>query len=352
MAFNFLKRNVFLGIDIGTTSIKLVELQKNKEQVELTNYGILEKYGHLERINDAIQTNNFKLLEESTALLLRHLIEKSKAGNKETYMALPSFSGFISLMELPEMPDKEIAKAVNFQAGQYIPVPLQETTLDWQTIDKANGRITVLLMAVPTETIKRYVHSAELAKINLKGLELENVAMARLLGKKEKGAVALVDIGGRSTSVSIMDRGALRSSYNVDTAGGDFTQVISSGLGINPLRAEELKRSYGLNLQDRGEVKITNLLMPLLDVIKRETEKTINNYFLSSKRKVEKVILTGGGSNLQGLDDYYSRQLALPVIKGDPFSCGLISYNPSLSPIIKEIGPSLTSACAVVFKDI
>ena len=352
MVFNFFKQNIFLGIDIGTTSIKLVELQKTRQKIELTNYGILEKYGHLERINDAIQTNSFKLLEESTALLLRQLIEKSKTKNQKTYMALPSFSGFISIMELPEMSDKELAKAVNFQAGQYIPMPLQETTLDWQIIERTNGKIIVLLMAVPTDIIKRYVQSAELAKINLKGLELETVAIARLLGKKEKGVVALVDIGGRSTSINIMDKGALRTSYNVDTAGGDFTQVISSGLGINPLRAEELKRAYGLNIQARGEVKITNLLMPLLDVITRETEKAINNYFLRTKKKAEKVILTGGGANLQGLEDYYSKQLALPVVKGDPFSWGLISYNPNLSPVMKDIGSSLTSACAVVFKDI
>jgi len=352
MVFNFFKQNIFLGIDIGTTSIKLVELQKTKQKIELTNYGILEKYGHLERINDAIQTNSFKLLEESTALLLRQLIERSKTKNRKTYMALPSFSGFVSIMELPEMSNKELAKAVNFQAGQYIPMPLQETTLDWQIMERVNNKVIILLMAVPTDIVKRYVQSAELAKINLKGLELETVAIARLLGKKEKGVVALVDIGGRSTSINIMENGTLRTSHNVDTAGGDFTQVISSGLGINPLRAEELKRSYGLNIQSRGEIKITNLLMPLLDVIKRETEKAINNYFLRTKKKAGKVILTGGGANLQGVEDYYSKQLALPVIKGDPFSWGLISYNPNLSPVMKDIGPSLTSACAVVFKDI
>jgi len=352
MIFNFFKQNIFLGIDIGTTSIKLVELQKTKRRIELTNYGILEKYGHLERINDAIQTNSFKLLEESTALLLKQLIEKSKTKNRKTYMALPSFSGFVSIMELPEMSNKELTKAINFQAGQYIPMPLQETTLDWQIIERANNKVIILLMAVPTDIVKRYVQSAELAKINLKGLELETVAIARLLGKKEKGVVALVDIGGRTTSINIMEKGTLRTSHNVDTAGGDFTQVISSGLGINPFRAEELKRSYGLNIQSRGEIKITNLLMPLLDVIKRETEKAINNYFLRTKKKAEKVILTGGGANLQGLEDYYSKQLALPVAKGDPFSWGLISYNPNLSPVMKDIGPSLTSACAVVFKDI
>jgi len=345
-------QNLFLGIDIGTTSIKLVELRRLSNRMELTNYGILEKYGHLERINDAIQTNSFKLLEESTALLLKQLIEKAKTQHQDAFMALPSFSGFVSLMELPEMPDKEIAKAIKFQAGQYIPMPLHEITLDWQIIERELGKIILLLMAVPTDIIQRYIRSAELAKISLKGLELENVAVARLFGKKEKSIFALVDIGGRNTSISVVDKGNLRMSHNIDTAGGDFTQVMSSGLGINPLRAEQFKKASGLNLQTRGEVKILNLLMPLLDVVKREMEKAIGNYYLRTKRQVEKIILTGGGSNLQGLDEYYSQQMSLPVIKTDPFSLGLISYNPNLSPIIKEIGPSLTSACAVVFKEI
>jgi type IV pilus assembly protein PilM len=350
MPFKLFKKNLYLGIDIGTTSIKLVELRKLNEKMELTNYGILEKYGHLERINDAIQTNSFKLLEESTALLLKDLIAKTKTQHAEAFMALPSFSGFVSLMEFPEMADKEIAKAVKFQAGQYVPMPLEETTLDWQIIERESGKIIILLMAVPTDTIQRHVHSAELAKISLKGLELENVAVARLFGKKEKNVAALVDIGGRSTSISIMDKGSLRMSHSIDTAGGDFTQVISSGLGINPMRAEELKKASGLNLQVHGEVKIISLLAPLLDVIKRETEKVINNYYLRTKKPVTKVILTGGGSNLQGIDTYYAQQLSLPVVKSDPFSLELITYNPKLSPIIKEIGPSLTSACAVVFR--
>ena len=113
MIFRLFKQNLFLGIDIGTTSIKLVELRKTKNRMELTNYGILEKYGHLERVNDAIQTNNFKLLEESTALLLKELIEKSKTQHQGAFMALPSFSGFVSLMEFPECQIKKLLKQLN-----------------------------------------------------------------------------------------------------------------------------------------------------------------------------------------------------------------------------------------------
>ncbi|MFA5042138.1 MAG: pilus assembly protein PilM [Candidatus Paceibacterota bacterium] len=352
MLLNLLGKKLLLGIDIGTTSIKIVELRKANSKVELTNYGILEKFGHLERINDAIQTSSFKLLEESTALLLKKTMEDVKPKTGEAYLSLPSFSGFISTLELPEMTERELVKAIKFQAGQYIPMPLNDVTLDWQIIERINGKMTIVLMAVPTEAIKRYINIAQALKIELKGLELENVAVCRLFGKKETGPAVLVDIGGRSTCLSVMDQGALRMSYNIDTAGGDLTQVIASGLGINPFRAEELKRSYGLKIQSQGDVKIINLLTPLLDVIKREIEKISGNYYLRTKRKVEKIIFTGGGANLGGLEEYYYQQLGLPILKGDPFAWGLISYNPNLAPIIKEVGTSLSSACAVVLKNI
>jgi len=352
MVFRLFKQNLFLGIDIGTTAIKIVELRKKNSGLELLNYGILEKYGHLERINDAIQTSSFKLLEESTALLLKQLIKETELSDNPAFMSLPSFSGFVSLVEFPEMTQREIAKAVNFQASQYIPMTLSEITLDWQIIERENGKIHILLMAVPTDIIQRYVRTAQMAKINLKGLELETLAIARLFGKKEKGTMAIVDIGGRTTSLSIVDKGALRMTSNIDNAGGDITQIIASGLGINSLRAEEIKKSYGLNIPYQGEIDISRLVAPILDIIKRELVKLINNYYLRTKKKVEKIILTGGGANLIGIEEYYSRDLGLPVVKADPFSWGLVSYNPNIAPIIKEIGPNLTTACAVAFKNL
>jgi type IV pilus assembly protein PilM len=350
MAFGFFNQNLFLGIDIGTTAIKIVELRRKEGRIELSNYGILEKFGHLERVNDAIQTSTFKLLEESTALLLRQLLRSTKMDTDVSYITLPGFSGFVTLVEFPNMKEKDLAKAVRYQAGQYIPMSLEDMTLDWQIVERDDDKVYLLLMAVPTEIVQRYVKTAQLSKLNLKGLELETVATARLLGVKEKSPAAIVDIGGRTTSISIIDKGALRQTHNIDTAGGDLTQVISSGLGISPLRAEEIKKTSGLNIQYQGEIDILKLLVPLLDVIKREIEKSINNYYLQTKRKVEKVILTGGGANLNGLDKYYAQTLAMPVVKGDPFSWGIISYNPNLAPIIRDVGSTLTAACAVAFK--
>jgi len=343
-------QNEFLGIDIGTTSIKIVELKIRKERVELSNYGILEKYGHLERINDALQTMSFKLLEESTSLLLKELLSKTKIKTRDSYIALPSFTGFAVLVEFPIMTDKELSQAIKYQAGQYIPMTLQEMTLDWQVEKRTEDRIYVLLIAIPTDIIQRYAKTAELSKLNLKGLELENISLAHLFSKKENAPFVLVDIGGRASSISVIDDGTLMMSRNLDTAGGDITQVIATALGINPFRAEEIKKTYGLYIESKGELNIVSLVVPLLDVVKREIEKVINNYYLKTKKKVEKVILTGGGANLKGLDEYYSKQLLMPVILGNPFNLGLISYNPKLAPILAEIGTNLATACAVALK--
>jgi len=174
--------------------------------------------------------------------------------------------------------------------------------------------------------------------------------LAHLFSKKENAPFVLVDIGGRASSISVIDDGTLMMSRNLDTAGGDITQVIATALGINPFRAEEIKKTYGLYIESKGELNIVSLVVPLLDVIKREIEKVINNYYLKTKKKVEKVILTGGGANLKGLDEYYSKQLLMPVILGNPFNLGLISYNPKLAPILAEIGTNLATACAVALK--
>jgi len=346
----FFGQKEILGIDIGTTSIKIVELKVRKEKIELSNYGILEKYGHLERINDALQTMSFKLLEESTALLLKELFLKMKSKVKDSYIALPSFTGFAVLVEFPLMTEKELARAIKFQASQYIPMTLQEMTLDWQIESKTENKTLVLLIAIPTDIIKRYVKTAELAKINLKGLELENVSLAHLFSKKFQEPFVLVDIGGRVTSVSVVDQGSLIMSYNIETAGGDITQVIATALGISPLRAEEIKKAYGLNIADKGDVRLNTLVIPLIDVIKREIEKAISSYYLKTRVKVEKIILVGGGSNLKGLTEYLSKQLLLPVVRGNPFNMDLISYNPKLAVVLNEIGVTLTTACAVALE--
>ncbi|MGE4554666.1 MAG: type IV pilus assembly protein PilM [Candidatus Paceibacterota bacterium] len=340
-------QNSYLGIDIGSTSIKIVEISKRVKRLEMTGYGVLEKYGHLERINDAVQTPSLKLLEETTALLIRDLLKRSKIKTQEALMSLPNFLAFTTAVEFPYMPLKDLQKAIKFQAEQYIPMPLKEVTLDWQVLEETPQKIQVLLIAVPSENIQRYIKTAELAKLTLKSLELEATAVCRLFGLKEKNPVLIIDIGGRVSSLMIMDGGVLRSLIYVEVGGGEFTQIISNALSINPLRAEQLKKAYGFNLNFQEGIDLLRVINPLLERISKEGEKMINGYYLKSKKKIEKIFLIGGGSNMIGIDNYFSQRLGVPAKIIDPFSLELISYPSDLAPVIKEIGPILTVACAL-----
>jgi len=340
-------KNSFLGIDIGTTSIKVVEISRKVGGIEMTGYGILEKYGHLERINDAVQTPTLKLLEETTALLIKDLLKKSKIKSREVLMSLPNFLGFTTMVEMPYMPIKDLKKAIKFQAEQYIPMPIKDITLDWQILEETPQKITLILIAVPVESIQRYIKTAELANLNLKNLELEATAICRLFGLKEKKPILIIDIGGRVTSLMIMDEGKLRSLFYVELGGGDLTQVIANALSINPLRAEQLKKTYGFNLNFQQGIDLLRVLDPLLERVSREGEKIINTYFLKTKRKVEKIFLIGGGANMIGIDNYFAHRLGIPAFIADPFSFQLIDYRPDLAPVIRDIGTILTVACAL-----
>ncbi len=120
----------YLGIDIDTTTIKVVLLSFAKNQPKLESYGILENYAHLERINEAIQTSNFKIVEKTTARYLGDLLKKSNIKNREAILAIPCFNTYTNVLEMPILKSKDLERAIYFQAKQYIPMALSEVSID------------------------------------------------------------------------------------------------------------------------------------------------------------------------------------------------------------------------------
>jgi len=338
--------NRFLGVDIGTTAIKLSEIHFHNGVFHLAAYGILTNYGHLERVNDAIQTSSFKIVEDNTSKLLEMVIKKSKINVNNVVMSIPAFSSFTTAIDFPMIPAKEIAQAIPFQAKQYVPIPISEVVLDWQIIEEAPGRLQVLLIAVPKDIINRYVKLAKLARLNINAIELESISLARCLMSNDPTPTVIVDIGGRVTSFTIVDKTTVRLTTSIDSGGGDLTQVISSGLSIDPFRAEEIKKAYGLKPPPGQEV-VANMMMPMLDVIRTEAERTMAIYTRKTGQAVSQMIVTGGSANMPGLIEYYAKDMKIKVIKGDPFELGYISYSAQLAPVIKDIGSSLAVACGL-----
>jgi len=356
--FNFIKSlagaSSYLGVDIGTTSIKIVEISPGKRQPKLQNYGVLESYGHLERLNDAIQTSGLKLMENETAQMVKMLLSKLKIKSHQAIASIPSFSAFITLIEIPAMPEADTDKTVSFQIRQHIPLPASEVAIEWLKVgereDNGFTKQQILIISVPTGQIKKFQSIFKLAGLELKAVEIESLSLIRALIGSDPTPTILVDIGGRSTNIAVADQGFLKYNYQTDFSGGSLTQAISSGLNINIKRAEELKKQKGI-LAGAKEYELSTLTIPFLDAILSEVKRAKVNYEKSqgAKSMIERIILAGGGANLLGIEKYVEKQFGLPTFIGNPFL--KVEYPSKIEPFVKELGPNFSVAIGLGIRE-
>ncbi len=342
----------YLGVDIGTTSIKIAEIGRGSRGPELKNYGILESYGHLERVNNAIQTSSLKIMEADTIELLKTLIKHSNFKSREAIASIPSFSAFITLFEMPQMKDSDISKAMQFQIGQYIPLPITEVSIDWIKLGERQDeqgfiKEQILLISIPNEVIEKYQRIFAAVGLKLRALEIESLALMRSISDASMPSTLLVDIGSRSTNIAVVEKGGLRYNYQTDLSGASITQALAGGLGVKIRRAEKLKRERGI--LGGSESELSTLMMPFVDAILNEVKRAKTKYEQSLNIPVEQVILAGGGSKMPGIVQYAQDQLGLPVMICNPFL--KIHYPSSLEPIVRDLGPTFAIAIGLGLKE-
>ncbi|MBU4299405.1 type IV pilus assembly protein PilM [Patescibacteria group bacterium] len=327
----------FLGIDIGSSSIKVVELSRTGKTIKLENY--------------AEAAASIPLLSsQETAQNLRFILEQAKIKTKKAVFTLPDFSSFFTWFDLPPMSEAEIPEAVRYEAKQHIPTPLSGVTLDWQIIEGGGKgkKIKILLVVVPNEFVVQYSTIAKLSQIEPQVLEAEVFALSRSSLVNENKITALVDIGARSTTCSIIDNGVLKRSYSFDLSGNELTQIISQSLNIDELKAEELKKKYGLLTNRVKEKNLREILLPLINLILNEIKKVLENFYQSETKTVQKVILAGGTALLPGLREYFESDLKKEVKITEPFFG--ISHPQTLEKTLKEIGPSYAIAVGAALR--
>ncbi len=341
-----------LGVDIGTTSIKVAELSSGKSGLALENYGILETYGYLERANSAFQTSTLKLSEGEVAAHLRLLLERLRPRTRDAAASVPAFSAFSTLIELPTTSPREIARVMQFQAKQYVPIAISEVELDWQKVGERvdeNGvkKDQILLMAIVKDQVERYRKIFRAAGLALRRVEIDGVSSARALTRGIGEPTLLIDIGSRSTGLFIAEGGRLKFSGQTDFSGGSLTQTIATGLNIGMLRAEDLKRQRGLRASG-GERELSTLMEVILDVILREANRVRRRFEDTYGTKVKRMVVTGGGANLMDIAAYLAKQVDLPVERANPF--GDIGYPEAVKPITDGLGPLIAVAIGLGLK--
>ncbi len=356
--FGFLKKlfptKTYLGIDIGTTSIKVVEMERGVTKPSLLNYGYLESVEYLERSNAAFQTSTLQLDEQVIADYIKLLLKKSNINTHPVVASLPSFTAFTTLIEVPALSDGEINASMGLQARQYIPIPIAEATLDWVKVGErkdAEGakKLQILLSAVPTRVVERFKGIYKKAGLPLVALEIEGISSARALTRGISEPQLIFDIGARSTSIMVAANGYLFALAQTDFASATLTQKLALGLDLASSRAEKLKRERGL-VAGGGEYELFTILQPTIDVIINEGRRVKDNYEKTTGSKVGGVLLTGGGVRLPGLLRYMGTELGMGVAMGNALQ-GVV-YPTNMSAMAEELGPLLGVAVGLGLKEL
>lgn len=368
MAFEFLKRltlpkvqlsaiglTQIVGIDVGISSVKVVQLKKESEHAVLETYGELKTGPYLKEADGAAGGGFLRFQDSDVAAMLKDVMKESNVTTDRAVIAVPAVSSFVTMVELPSSDPGEIKQAVPFEARKYIPIPISEVLLDWQIIDEGDqptgdaSKTKVLLVAVPKEVINKFNRVAELAGIHISGLEVETFSLVRSLVGHDKSVTAIVNIGSESTTIAVVDRGVMRLSHNIDRGSDDVSNALARGLGVGQERAVQAKHEIGLS--DRPEDRESaSVIIPIIELLLAEIERVISAYNRTTERKIERITMSGGGSKLKGLVDYTAKRFGVETIEGNPFR--RITYPAFMQPILKDIAPSFGVAVGLALREI
>jgi len=328
LEFLTLKPEAF-GLDISDLSLKLVKLKKTGKILALASFGE-------EKIKPGIIKEGEIKDEEKLAEIIKTSIKKvkgEKLRTKYVVASLPEEKGFLQVIRMPRMSMEELEKAVVFEAENYIPLPLAEVYLDFQIVKPISNHLDyldVLIAASPKKIVDSYVYVLKKAGLQPKVLEIESSAISRALIKDELASIPLllIDIGATRTSFIIYSGYSLRLTSSVPISSQKFTDIISRAMRIDKKTAEKMKLRYGLkDKRSKQGKQVFEALIPILTDLTEQINLYLDYYNTHSfsdhiapeGKRVERIILCGGGANLPGLCDYLSSQLKIPVELGNPW---------------------------------
>ncbi len=352
--FNFFRKKPksFLGIDIGASAVKVVEIEKKDKRHKLKNYAVYSLKEYLKRTNYRVGGESARVPSMEIAKAIKASMKEAEIEAKEAHLSVPVYSSFSTLMDLPKMSKEEIPSALQFEARKYIPVPISEVVLDWSIVSPLSQKpgYQVLVIAVPKKTIEYYNQTMKLAEMTSKSIEEETFSLSRALVGNDKSTIMLIDAGARSINVSIVDDGYIRITHNLELGGLKVTKAIAQQMDYDVEKAEEIKKGVsGVKSNNEHLTQIKGISRSILKVIVVEIEKIIDSYQKKRNRKVGKCIVVGSGAHLVGFIDCLKEGLSLDVSLGDPFA--RVDYPSILKPAIKELGPSLAVAVGLAMRD-
>jgi type IV pilus assembly protein PilM len=359
--FSFGKKKV-LGIDIGTSALKVIELEfRDDKPPYLSNYAWMPIPEVIREDNDSEKS----FFETNIPEFLKKMLKEANFKTKDAYISISAFGGLVTIIELPEMPEKDLEQAVRFEAHKYIPTSLDDVTISWEVIENdpaetslvvenkgkvssvglPQKKIQVLLVAAFKNKISAYEKVVKAAGLNLKGIEIESISMVESLIGNDKGNFIIIDIGFRVCNIIYVEKGTIRANRNIDAGGADITRAIAKGMGISEERADDFKIS-GKNFFSVD----SSLRFPALDTISSEVSRILE---VSSRNRsnyrLDSIILSGGTAGLVGLAEYFQAKFNTKTVIGNPF--GRITYDDKLEPLVEKMKNEFSVCIGLALKE-
>lgn len=351
-----------IGIDIGASAIKVVQIKKEDGKAVLETYGSLSTAPYA----DGEVGQVMAIPEESLVKALADLFKEANVTSKNSALSIPASASLVFLVELPgTVGEKEVPSIIYNEARRYIPVPITEVAIDWWLVPKRpqddmtddssaptaaeikNEKTKVLVAAIHNEALDKYKGLVNDAKIDTDFFEIEMFSSVRSLVGQDLGTNMILDIGASKTKVSIVDRGVIQDFHIINRGSHDITTSLVTALGVPFREAEEMKKEYGL-LNNPKQAKAASVIRAALDYILFETEHVVLNYEKKYNKSIGKIVLTGGGVLLKGIMDVTKEKFNTEVVFGNPFE--RIEAPAFLSGILAESAPEFAVACGLALR--
>ena len=345
------KYRPLLGLDITTSSVKLIELSLGGGQYRVESYAA-EPTPH-----NAI---NEKAIVDAEAVgeAIRRAVKRSGAKSKEAAIAISGDAAITKVIQMPKsLGENELEGQVELQADQYIPFPMEEVSYDFQKIgpsEKDPEMMDVLLVATRTENVEQRQAAVQAAGLTARIVDVEAFALENacklLTHQMPDGGIdrtiAVIDFGASSTTFSVLKD--LKVIYTRDFAFGG--QQLT----------EEIMRTYGLSMEEAGRAKKEGglpsnyqpeVLDPFIDDMTQQVSRSLQFYLASGsgREQPEKIVVCGGCANIVGVDDVIASRVGIPAERGDPLGQMKISSK-AKAQAVKKDATALLTACGLALR--
>lgn len=304
----------FFGLDIGTSSVRIVQLTNNNGPRQLLRYAMAP-------IDGKLALSDSKADRQKIADKLKVVLDQAQIRTNNVAVGIPSARVFTVVVDIERLSPSELSKTILFQADSLIPTPVAESKIDYAVIGdspKDPNKVEVLLSSVPNDFIEMRLDLLESIGLNVVAFEPDNLAMTRsILAPDAVEPQMVIDIGSKSTDMVITMNGAPRLTRAIPTGSDAIIKAAVQNLNIDENQAQEFVFKFGLS-QQKLEGQVHNAIIGTVDVLMSDIDKSIKFFQARYKDvKIAKIVMTGGASALPEFPLYIANKFGINVEIGN-----------------------------------